>query len=95
MRHRTHVTKPDQIETYHDQVGYGLWEPATGTVIHTLTIPRGRTAMAPGMAAADVQTFEAVATQGLSTWGMIVPGLHAASSLRGNEDLGMESGAFP
>ena len=42
----------------------------TGTVIHTLTIPRGQTAMASGTAAADARRFELHATQGLSTWGI-------------------------
>jgi hypothetical protein len=70
LRYHTHVTKPDQIKTYHDQVGYWLWEPATGTVIHTLTIPRGQTAMATGLATADAKTFDLVATLGLSTWGI-------------------------
>jgi hypothetical protein len=70
LRYHSHVTKPDQVKTYHDQVGYWLWEPATGTVIHTLTIPRGQTAMAAGTAAADAKTFELVATLGLSTWGI-------------------------
>ncbi|MEF7617597.1 heme-binding beta-barrel domain-containing protein [Aquincola sp. MAHUQ-54] len=70
LRYHTHITKPDQVKTYHEQVGYWLWEPATGTVIHTLTIPRGQTAMAAGTAAPDADTFELVATQGLDTWGI-------------------------
>ena len=70
LRYHTHVTKPEQSKTYHEQVGYWLWEPATGMVIHTLTIPRGQTAMAAGTAAADAKSFELVATQGLSTWGI-------------------------
>ncbi|MBU6257590.1 MAG: FABP family protein [Burkholderiales bacterium] len=79
LRYHTHVTKPDQVKTYHDQVGYWLWEPATGTVIHTLTIPRGQIAMASGQAAADAKSFELVATQGLDTWGICsAPFLHQA-----------------
>ena len=70
LRYHTHITKPEQSKTYHDQVGYWLWEPATGTVIHTLTIPRGQVAMAAGTAAADATSFELVATQGLETWGI-------------------------
>lgn len=70
LRYHTHVTKPDQVKTYHDQVGYWLWEPATGTVTHTLTIPRGQTAMAVGQARADATSFELVATRGLTTWGI-------------------------
>jgi len=62
LRYYTHVTKPDQIKTYHDQVGYWLWEPATQTVLHTLTIPRGMVLMAQGHAAADASSFELVAT---------------------------------
>ncbi|HNG82208.1 MAG TPA: heme-binding beta-barrel domain-containing protein, partial [Burkholderiaceae bacterium] len=79
LRYHTHVTKPDQVKTYHDQVGYWLWEPAAGTVIHTLVIPRGLVAMAAGSAAADATSFELVATQGLDTWGICsAPFLDAA-----------------
>lgn len=79
LRYHTHVTKPDQVKTYHDQVGYWLWEPATGTIIHTLTIPRGQVAMASGQAAADATQFELTATQGLDTWGICsAPFLHEA-----------------
>ena len=70
LRYHTHITKPDQVKTYHDQVGYWLWEPATGTIIHTLTIPRGQIAMASGQATADATEFELVATQGLETFGI-------------------------
>jgi hypothetical protein len=79
LRYHTHMTKPDEVKTYHDQVGYWLWEPATGTVIHTLTIPRGQIAMAAGSAAADATRFELTATQGLDTWGICsAPFLHVA-----------------
>ena len=29
LRYHTFITKPDQVKTYHEQVGYWLWEPAT------------------------------------------------------------------
>ena len=70
LRYHTHVTKPDQVKTYHDQVGYWLWEPATGTVIHTLTIPRAQTVMAVGKATADATRFELVATRGQLDYGI-------------------------
>ena len=41
--------------TFHDQVGYWLWEPATGLVLQTLTIPRGQVALAVGHAQAGRQ----------------------------------------
>jgi len=58
LRYHTHITKPDQVKTYHDQVGYWLWEPATGNLLHTLSIPRGMITMASGKAAADAKQFE-------------------------------------
>jgi hypothetical protein len=70
LRYHTRAVKPGQEKTYHDQVGYWLWEPATGTVIHTLTIPRGQVAMASGRATADAKEFELVATRGLHTYGI-------------------------
>ena len=62
LRYHTHITKPDQVKTYHEQVGYWLWEPATGSIIHTLTIPRGMVVMASGKAQADATEFEVTAT---------------------------------
>jgi hypothetical protein len=70
LRYLVHVTKPDQVKTYHEQVGYWLWEPATETVIHTLTIPRGQTVMAEGKAKSDAKEFELVATCGSESFGI-------------------------
>lgn len=70
LRYFTHITKPGLVKTYHEQVGFWLWEPATRTVMHTLTIPRGMTAMAAGQVDADADSFELVATQGLDDWGI-------------------------
>lgn len=70
LRYHTHVVKPDQVKTYHDQVGYWLWEPATNTVIHTLTIPRAQIVMAVGKASADAKEFELVATHDSENFGI-------------------------
>src|SRR5947207_9462870 len=48
LRYHTRIVKPGDPETFHDQVGYWLWEPATGSILLTLSIPRGQTAMAVG-----------------------------------------------
>lgn len=58
LRYHVFITKPAQSGTFHDQVGYWLWEPATGTIIQTLAIPRGQVAMALGTAARDATRFE-------------------------------------
>jgi hypothetical protein len=70
LRYFTFITKPDQVKTYHEQVGYWLWEPATNAVIHTLSIPRGQIAMASGTAAADAKQFELVARNDSATSGI-------------------------
>lgn len=70
LRYYSHVTKPGLTKTYHDQNGYFLWEPASGTVIQTLAIPRAQVAMAVGKADADAKSFELVATRGQTTFGI-------------------------
>jgi hypothetical protein len=64
LRYWTHVVKPDEAETYHDQVGYFLWEPATGDLFQTLAIPRAQIALATGNAGRDARSFELVAKRG-------------------------------
>jgi hypothetical protein len=70
LRYHTHIVKPDQVKTYHEQVGYWLWEPAANFVIHTLTIPRGQVVMAGGQAAADATEFELRAERDSTTFGI-------------------------
>jgi hypothetical protein len=70
LRYHQRVVKPGQIETYHDQIGYWLWEPETETVIQTLAIPRAQIAMAVGKASATATSFELVATRGSETYGI-------------------------
>ena len=53
LRYHTHIVKPGEVETFHDQVGYWLWEPAARIVLHTLAIPRGQVLLAAGPAEAD------------------------------------------
>lgn len=70
LRYLIIVNKPDQPKTYHEQVGYWLWEPATSTVIQTLAIPRGQIAMAAGVVAADASEFELIALRESETYGI-------------------------
>jgi hypothetical protein len=70
LRYHTNIVKPNEVGTYHDQVGYWLWEPTTRTVIHTLTIPRAQIVMAMGKASADAKVFELVATHDDANFGI-------------------------
>jgi hypothetical protein len=71
LRYHTHIVKPGEVETFHDQVGYWLWEPAAHTVIHTLAIPRGMVLLAAGGAEADATEFEVSATLGADLYGIL------------------------
>jgi hypothetical protein len=57
LRYHQHVVKTGAVETFHDQVGYLLWEPERERVIMTLAIPRAQVAMATGPATADATSF--------------------------------------
>ncbi len=70
LRYLRHIVKPGETETFHDQVGYWLWEPATHTVFLTIAIPRGQVALASGSADPDATTLELSAREGLDTFGI-------------------------
>lgn len=70
LRYHTRIVKPGEIETYHDQVGYWLWEPATSTIMLTLAIPRAQVALAVGHAAPDAKKFEVRAARGKTDFGI-------------------------
>ena len=71
LRYHQFANKPGEAGTYHDQVGYFLWEPATETIIQTLTIPRGLVAMAVGEAKKDARAFELVSRRGNTSYGAL------------------------
>ncbi len=70
LRYHVHVNKLDEVLTFHDQVGYWLWEPATKTLVQTLTIPRGQVAMATGTAEPAARRFTVKAALGSATSGI-------------------------
>jgi hypothetical protein len=64
LRYHAHILKPGEATTYHDQVGYWLWEPATGLILQTLAIPRGQIALAKGFAHPGADSFKVSARRG-------------------------------
>ena len=70
LRYHIHIVKPGEVQTFHDQVGYWLWEPATRTVYQTLAIPRGQVAMASGTAEPDARRFTIRAQRGSTVNGI-------------------------
>jgi hypothetical protein len=71
LRYHTHIVKPGEVETFHDQVGYWLWEPAAHTIVHTLAIPRGQVLLAAGTAEPNATEFEVTATLGAQLYGIL------------------------
>jgi hypothetical protein len=71
LRYHTHIVKSGEVETFHDQVGYWLWEPAARTVTLTLGIPRGQVLLATGPAAPDSTDFELRAAIGSEENGIL------------------------
>ena len=70
LRYHIHINTSEEDITFHDQVGYWLWEPATGLVLQTLTIPRGQVAIAAGHATADATELVLTAQRGQTEYGI-------------------------
>jgi len=70
LRYHTRILATDEDSTFHDQVGYWLWEPATGLVMQSLAIPRGQVALAAGHAAPDANSMVLTATRGETEYGI-------------------------
>jgi hypothetical protein len=70
LRYHIHINTPEEDIAFHDQVGHWLWEPATGLVLQTLSIPRGQIAIASGHAAPDADRLVLNATRGETEYGI-------------------------
>jgi hypothetical protein len=71
LRYHTHIDSPTEVGTFHDQVGYWLWEPMAEQVVFTLGIPRGQALLAIGPASADSSEFELTSTIGSEVNGIV------------------------
>jgi hypothetical protein len=70
LRYHQHVNTREEDISFHDQVGYWLYEPATGLILQTLAIPRGQIAMAAGHAAPDAKRLVVKAGRGETEYGI-------------------------
>ncbi|MBV1690285.1 FABP family protein [Novosphingobium sp. G106] len=64
LRYHTHINAPEEDATFHDQTGYWLYEPDTGLILQTVSIPRGQVALAKGFAAPDARSFKLTSVRG-------------------------------
>jgi len=70
LRYHIHINTPEEAITFHDQTGYWLWEPATGLVLQSLSIPRGQTALASGIAKPEDTRLVVTAARGQTNYGI-------------------------
>ena len=70
LRYHVHINTAEEDITFHDQVGYWLWEKETGLVMQSLTIPRGQVVLASGHARPDDDKLVVTATRGPMNYGI-------------------------
>jgi hypothetical protein len=70
LEYRIRILATDEDATFHHQLGYWLWEPDTGLVLQTVSIPRGQVAIASGHAAPDADRLVLTATRGQTEYGI-------------------------
>ncbi len=70
LRYHVHILATDEDATFHDQVGYWLYEPATGLIMQSVAIPRGQVVLAGGRASDDGKTIVVEAKRGSTEFGI-------------------------
>ena len=68
LDYKTAMWRDDEANPFHTEVGYWLWDGATGEVLRGFVVPRGITVLAGGVAAADATSFRLTATKGASEY---------------------------
>jgi hypothetical protein len=71
LRYHIHINTEEEDITFHDQVGYWLWEAETGLVMQSLTIPRGQSLLAGGAAKPDGSGLIVSAKRGDTEYGIV------------------------
>lgn len=70
LRYHVHINTREEDITFHDQVGYWLYEAATGLILQTLAIPRGQIAIAAGHAKPGDKQLVVKAERGQTEYGI-------------------------
>ncbi|MEZ5321977.1 MAG: heme-binding beta-barrel domain-containing protein [Microthrixaceae bacterium] len=64
LDYRSSMWRGDETLPFHTEVGYWLWDGATGEVMRCFVVPRGITTFAGGTCEPDATTFTIAARQG-------------------------------
>jgi len=73
VRYHQVVSRRSTGKVFHDQVGYWLWNPVSGEIVQTLTIPRAVTLLAGGSAVSEGNRtiFRVRAVEDDPDWGIV------------------------
>ncbi len=72
LRYSTRASRIGEENTFHEELGYWSWEPATKEVLRCFLIPRGIALIAGGKAEKDAREFHMEAKSGSCTFGICV-----------------------
>ena len=64
LDYKSAMWRGSEDNPFHTEVGYWLWDGATGEIMRGFVVPRGITVLAGGTAAADATTFTLKAAPG-------------------------------
>ena len=64
LDYKSAMWRDSEENPFHTEVGYWLWDAATGEVMRGFVVPRGIAVLAGGTASADARTFTMSATRG-------------------------------
>lgn len=73
VRYHQLVRKRNNGKVFHDQIGHWIYEPATGMIVHSLSIPRAVCLLAGGKLArnGDETVLDVEATAGSDSFGIV------------------------
>lgn len=81
LDYRMAAWRDDDVDPFHTEIGYWLWDAAAGQVMRCFMVPRGSTLIAGGPAKADSTTLVMQADVGSESYG-ILSNLYLAAQAR-------------
>jgi len=70
LDYKSAMWRGDEENPFHTEVGYWLWDAATGEIVKGFVVPRGITTLAGGTATADATEFTLKAAMGHKLYGI-------------------------
>jgi hypothetical protein len=64
LDYKSAMWRKSEDDPFHTEVGYWLWDAATGEILRGFVVPRGITVLAGGVASADAKEFTLKAAKG-------------------------------